>query len=131
MTTNKKYLNQISYYDIEQIFDGLKNISKENLIDELFQLSLKNALTLINNKEKTSEKFSKQLKQDLLILEKHGIFNIDNNKDSIQNIKFNIELQLMEPLPPKLNTNNKITLSIFDLRAKYIDKKTKKGLNND
>ncbi len=92
--------NNIQIYDVYQIFGRLKLMSNLSIVDEIFNISLQNALKVVGERSKQSYELENNLEKELIVLDKHGIFQYNKNKSLVQNLEENIKKQLINPFSP-------------------------------
>jgi hypothetical protein len=92
--------NNIQIYEVSEIFGNLKLLSNLNIINEVFNISLQNALKVINERINQSAALKNNLEKELVLLDRHGIFQYNQNKNLIQNLEDNVKEQLNNPFSP-------------------------------
>lgn len=92
--------NNIQVYEVSEIFSRLKLLSNLNVIDEVFNISLQNALKVVGKRIEQSVELKNNLEKELIVLDKHGIFQYNQNTTLIQNLEDNIKQQLNNPFSP-------------------------------
>jgi hypothetical protein len=131
-TTKKELENNISYYNVSEIFNKLNGISKVKLIDDIFDIALQNGLNVVQEGINKYPIFEKKLKADLKILHNKNIFIYDENKTIMKNLEDNIHQQLKEQFSPlfirpqeKLKVSNNIISTLNRFRVNNSEQKNK------
>lgn len=92
--------NNIQVYEVYQIFSRLKTMTNLNVVDDIFNISLQNALKVTGERINQSAELKNNLEKEFIILDKNGIFQYNQNKSLIQNLEDNIKQQLNNPFSP-------------------------------
>ncbi len=92
--------NNIQVYEVVGIFYKIKTISELNVVNDIFEISLQNALKVVGERINQSTELKNNLEKELIILDRHGIFQFNQNKSLIQNLEDNIRFQLNNPFSP-------------------------------
>jgi hypothetical protein len=100
LSTKTEVKDNISYYNISQVFNSLNGISKINAIDDIFEIALQNGLNVVKEKISQSPIFEAKLKKDLAILDSNNIFQYNNNESVVKNLEQNLRQQLKEQFSP-------------------------------
>lgn len=123
-STKKELENNISYYNISEVFNKLSGISKVKVIDDIFDIALQNGLDILQEGINKYPIFEENLKVDLKILNNQNIFIYDEKKTVVKNLEDNIRQQLQaqfSPLFVKPEKKEKFIDGITSILNKFIN----------